>query len=112
MDWGQVDSSYSPATFPFPVLECLDLPYDIYPLQPWRRVVVRRALLHGRVRYTTPPQRGEKSGGVSERMRTELRRSYEFENPRKWDEETVTLGRAEWRKRDGPLLMDSFRDER
>ena len=77
--WDALYTAHSPSNFPFPVLECLDLPYKLYGVK-------RRG----------PDFEG--SSRVSARMVAELRRSYEWERVEEWEVEMVTMGAAEWKK--------------
>ena len=77
--WEALYAAHCQSSFPFPALECLDLPYSLYS-------VTRRG----------PEFEG--SSRVSARMVAELRRSYEWERLEDWQAETTTLGAAEWKK--------------
>lgn len=69
-----MDAAYSPDTFPFPVMECLDLHHSAFS-------AVNKTEF-------TPVQ-------VSLQMCAELRRCYEYEVGEEWSGEEVTLGEAE-----------------
>ena len=77
--WDALYAAHSPDSFPFPALECIDLPYALYGVA-------------GR------GPADEDSSRVSVRMMSEMKRSYEWERVEEWEAETVTLGAAEWKK--------------